>query len=101
MAHRTIIVIGASAGGLSCPACGGVMWQTQETAIAQFLCHVGHSFEGEGLLANQTEVIEQHSWSLARALRTKATQRAKPGIPRWPTRRNRTSAWSEQSLLRG
>lgn len=66
---------GERAGGvsvLSCPHCGGVMWQTGERRLAEFRCHVGHAFEGEALLGELEEWIEQGAWSLVRALREQA-----------------------------
>ena len=66
---------GERAGGvsvLSCPHCGGVMWQTEERRLAEFRCHVGHAFDGETLLEELTEWIEQRAWSLVRALRERA-----------------------------
>jgi two-component system chemotaxis response regulator CheB len=56
----------------SCPHCVGVMRQTDETRLAEFLCHVGHSFEGESLLSAQSETIETIAWSLLRALKERA-----------------------------
>jgi two-component system chemotaxis response regulator CheB len=56
----------------SCPHCGGVMRQTEENRVAEFLCHVGHAYEGETLLVAQGETIETASWSLMRALKERA-----------------------------
>jgi two-component system chemotaxis response regulator CheB len=56
----------------SCPNCGGVMRQTDETKLAEFLCHVGHAYEGEALLEAQAESIEATSWNLVRALKERA-----------------------------
>jgi two-component system chemotaxis response regulator CheB len=56
----------------SCPSCGGVMRQTDESRLAEFLCHVGHAYEGETLLAAQAENIENSCWSLDRALKERA-----------------------------
>jgi two-component system chemotaxis response regulator CheB len=53
----------------SCPHCGGVMRQTEETRLAEFLCHIGHAYEGEALLSAQAETIEGTSWNLMRALK--------------------------------
>jgi two-component system chemotaxis response regulator CheB len=66
---------GERAGGvsvLSCPQCGGVMWQTAERRLAEFRCHVGHSFEGEALLGELTAYTESEAWSLVRALQEQA-----------------------------
>jgi two-component system chemotaxis response regulator CheB len=66
---------GDRAGGvsvISCPHCGGVMWQTEERRLAEFRCHVGHSFEGQTLLGEMEDWIERTTWSLVRALRERA-----------------------------
>ncbi len=66
---------GARAGQVSvysCPHCGGVMRQTDEVRLAEFLCHVGHAYEGEALLAAQAENIETNGWNLMRALKEHA-----------------------------
>src|SRR4051794_33258605 len=49
-----------------CPHCGGVLRQTGETRLAEFVCHVGHSYEGEALFSAIADNIEFMSWSLAR-----------------------------------
>jgi two-component system chemotaxis response regulator CheB len=56
----------------SCPHCGGVLRQTDETRLAEFLCHVGHAYEGESLLKSQAEMIETSAWNLLRALKEQA-----------------------------
>lgn len=56
----------------SCPHCGGVMRQTEETLLTEFLCHIGHAYEGEALLGAQAETIETTSWNLMRALKERA-----------------------------
>jgi two-component system chemotaxis response regulator CheB len=53
----------------SCPHCGGVLRQTEESRLAEFLCHIGHAYEGEALLVAQGETIETTSWNLMRALK--------------------------------
>lgn len=62
---------GERAGGvsaLSCPLCGGVMWQTEELRLAEFRCHVGHSFVGEALYDELADYIGRGWYSLMRAL---------------------------------
>ena len=39
----------------TCPECGGALWQVDETGLIRFRCHVGHAYNGESLLAEQTE----------------------------------------------
>ncbi len=56
----------------SCPHCGGVLRQTEETRLAEFLCHVGYSYKGEALLGAQAESVETMVWTLLRALKERA-----------------------------
>ena len=32
---------------LSCPDCGGVMWEIDEGELSRFRCHVGHTYTAE------------------------------------------------------
>lgn len=57
--HRTI---------LTCPECGGVMWETHEGNLTLFRCHVGHAYSTESFLAEQTEALESALWAAIRAL---------------------------------
>jgi len=43
---------------LTCPGCGGTLWQAKEDPILSFQCHVGHSWEGERLLDLKSEQVE-------------------------------------------
>jgi two-component system chemotaxis response regulator CheB len=41
----------------TCPECGGALWQVNEVGLIRFRCHVGHGYNGEILLAEQTEAL--------------------------------------------
>lgn len=56
----------------TCPECGGSLWQADETGIVRFRCHVGHAFNGETLLAEQSETLEAALWTAVRTFREKA-----------------------------
>jgi two-component system chemotaxis response regulator CheB len=56
----------------SCPECGGALWQVDEPKIVRFRCHVGHAYNGETLLAEQTECLEAALWTAVRTFREKA-----------------------------
>jgi two-component system chemotaxis response regulator CheB len=62
-------------GGVSvftCPECGGALWQVDESGLVRFRCHVGHAYQGEVLLAEQTEALEAALWTAVRTFREKA-----------------------------
>jgi two-component system, chemotaxis family, protein-glutamate methylesterase/glutaminase len=57
---------------LSCPDCGGVLWETELGEMLHFRCHVGHGFSEESLLAKQSDALETALWTALRALEEKA-----------------------------
>lgn len=56
----------------TCPECGGALWQVGETGMVRFRCHVGHAYNGEALLAEQSEALEAALWTAVRTFREKA-----------------------------
>jgi two-component system chemotaxis response regulator CheB len=55
----------------TCPECGGALWQIDQD-LPHFRCHVGHAYNGDTLLADQSEVLEAALWSAVRGFREKA-----------------------------
>jgi two-component system chemotaxis response regulator CheB len=71
----------------TCPECGGALWQVNQKGLSLFRCHVGHAYNGEALLAEQSESLEAALWTAVRTFREKsvlshqlaAMERAKGG----------------------
>ncbi|MBC7998594.1 MAG: chemotaxis protein CheB [Leptolyngbya sp.] len=53
---------------LTCPSCGGAVWQVQEESLTLFKCHVGHSYTAELMLEEQSETVDAAAWMLLRAI---------------------------------
>lgn len=53
---------------LTCPSCGGAVWQLQEQSLTLFKCHVGHSYTAELMLEEQSETVDAAAWMLLRAI---------------------------------
>jgi two-component system chemotaxis response regulator CheB len=53
---------------LTCPDCGGALWQVQEDRVVRFECHVGHQYAPENLEAAQLDEIDGALWSAVRVL---------------------------------
>jgi two-component system chemotaxis response regulator CheB len=56
----------------TCPECGGSLWQMDDDGLVRFRCHVGHVYNGESLLAEQSETLEAALWTAVRTFREKA-----------------------------
>ncbi len=56
---------------LTCPECGGALWQVNQDQVVRFRCHVGHAFYAEALLDHQSEVLEAALWTAVRSFKEK------------------------------
>ncbi len=55
-----------------CPDCGGILWELEEGELLRFRCRVGHAFGADGLVAAQSERLDDALWSAFRALQENA-----------------------------
>ena len=53
---------------LTCPECGGPLWQLRDKKLRRYRCRLGHAFTDESLLAGQSEVIEYALWAAVRTM---------------------------------
>jgi two-component system chemotaxis response regulator CheB len=60
------------ASGLSCPDCGGSLWEYDEAGLLRFRCRVGHQYSPESMLTQQGEALDRALWSAVRALEEKS-----------------------------
>lgn len=61
--------------GLTCPDCGGALWDIEDGELTRFRCHVGHQFTTEALDAEQQNAVEGALWSAVRVLEEHAELR--------------------------
>ena len=59
--------------GLTCPDCGGALWEIPQGKLGRYQCHIGHAFLAEVLLESQTEEIERYLYALLRMLKERMT----------------------------
>ena len=57
---------------LTCPECGGTLWQLGAGDATRFRCHTGHAYSPLALLAQQSEELEGALWRCVRMLTEKA-----------------------------
>jgi two-component system, chemotaxis family, protein-glutamate methylesterase/glutaminase len=61
-----------NASGLTCPECGGALWEQQEGEVVRFRCHVGHAYSVDSMQAEQGVALEAALWSALRSLEERA-----------------------------
>ena len=59
--------------GLGCPECSGGMQMVETGSALHYVCHAGHSYSPQTLLAARDDGIEQAVWTAISALQEKAT----------------------------
>ena len=55
--------------GLTCPDCGGGLWEIKDSPVLRYRCHTGHAFSGRSLAHTQVESTESALRGSVRALR--------------------------------
>jgi two-component system chemotaxis response regulator CheB len=63
---------------LTCPECGGVLWQIGEEPT-RYRCHVGHAYAEGTLLDSQNDGVEYALWAAVRALKERGELLARMG----------------------
>jgi len=58
--------------GLTCPDCGGSLFEREESGLIHFRCRTGHAYSPASLLAKQSETLEASLWAAVRALEENA-----------------------------
>lgn len=51
---------------LTCPECGGALWERDEQGMLFYRCHVGHSYTAQSMAAEHGELLEQTLWEALR-----------------------------------
>jgi two-component system, chemotaxis family, protein-glutamate methylesterase/glutaminase len=57
---------------ITCPECGGSLWEHDEQGLARFKCNVGHAYSPERLDVIQSESLEGALWATVRSLQERA-----------------------------
>ena len=58
--------------GLTCPECGGSLFESPGQGPDHFRCRTGHAYSPQSLLSKQTETLESTLWASMRALEESA-----------------------------
>ena len=59
--------------GLTCPECGGALWERPGVRPIHFRCRTGHAYSPESLLAKQDDALDAAFWAALRSLEESAS----------------------------
>lgn len=68
----TALLLDGPPTGLTCPECGGALWEHVNGNEVRFACHVGHAYSQASLQEEQGRALETTLWSAVRALEERA-----------------------------
>jgi two-component system chemotaxis response regulator CheB len=57
-----------SPSALTCPDCGGALWEVEEGRVLRYQCHTGHQYAPQNLEEGQRDAIDGALWSAVRVL---------------------------------
>jgi two-component system chemotaxis response regulator CheB len=57
---------------ITCPECGGALWEHDEEGLLRFKCHVGHAYSADSLEVSQSQALESSLWAALRSLQERA-----------------------------
>jgi two-component system chemotaxis response regulator CheB len=57
---------------ITCPECGGSLWQVSDPKLIRYRCHVGHAYNGDVLLADHAEALEAALWTAVRMFKERS-----------------------------
>lgn len=53
---------------LTCPDCGGSLWEVNQGRVLRYRCHTGHAFTADSLLHNSQQHLEETLWVALRMM---------------------------------
>jgi two-component system chemotaxis response regulator CheB len=62
---------GGTPSGLSCPECGGTLWEQEQAEMLHFRCRVGHAYSAASLSTAQSSAVDEALWTGVRAIEEK------------------------------
>lgn len=58
---------------LTCPDCGGVLWEISDGGNLHYRCHVGHAYSIDSLQGDKQDMLERALWEAVRTLEENAS----------------------------
>jgi two-component system, chemotaxis family, protein-glutamate methylesterase/glutaminase len=58
--------------GLTCPQCGGAVWESKHDGLVYYRCHVGHAYTADSMAAEHNSILESTLWEAVRMFQESA-----------------------------
>jgi two-component system chemotaxis response regulator CheB len=58
---------------LTCPDCGGALWEMEHGTVHRFRCHTGHAFTADSLADSSRHALEETLWVALRMMEERKT----------------------------
>jgi two-component system chemotaxis response regulator CheB len=81
---------------LTCPECGGALWEQEDGGGVRYACHVGHAYSIASLAEEQGRALETTLWSAVRALEERADMHRR--LARRTTAVTRAELYADRAL---
>lgn len=81
---------------ITCPVCGGVLWEEQERRLTMYRCRSGHAYTADSLLAAQGEGLDNAVWRPIRILTERGVLLRRLGARASYQGRERSARWFEE-----
>jgi two-component system chemotaxis response regulator CheB len=69
---ETALMVDGPPTTLTCPECGGTLWESENGGNVRYTCHVGHAYLLNSVVEEQGRSLETTLWSALRALQERA-----------------------------
>lgn len=57
---------------VTCPECGGILWELRDGELVEYECYIGHRYQGASLLTAKNDELENALWWAVRILEERA-----------------------------
>ncbi len=81
---------------ITCPVCGGVLWEERERRLTMYRCRSGHAYTADSLLAAQGEGLDNAVWRPIRILTERGALLRRLGARASQEGRERSAQWFGQ-----
>lgn len=66
-----------SPSALTCPDCGGALWDVSDEGLLRYRCHVGHQFSADALDSRTHDIVEGALWKAVRVLEEQSAMKSR------------------------